>query len=50
MTTGHPAFYRPNVGLMLIAADRRIFVGQRTNQPDQKTHRDPQQGINDRAA
>jgi putative (di)nucleoside polyphosphate hydrolase len=34
MTTGHPKFYRPNVGLMLIAADRRVFVGQRTNQPD----------------
>ena len=29
-----PRLHRPNVGLMLIAADRRIFVGQRANQPD----------------
>ncbi|WP_296391659.1 RNA pyrophosphohydrolase [Reyranella sp.] len=30
---GH-AGYRPNVGLMLIAPDRRVFVGCRVNQPD----------------
>ncbi len=29
-----PALYRPNVGLMLIAADRRIFAGRRANMPD----------------
>lgn len=29
-----PRFYRPNVGLMLIAPDRRVFVGRRLNQPD----------------
>jgi putative (di)nucleoside polyphosphate hydrolase len=29
-----PAFYRPNVGLMLIGPGRRIFVGRRLNQPD----------------
>ena len=34
MTTGHPEFYRPNVGLMLIAADRRVFVGCRAKEPD----------------
>ena len=34
MKAGIPKFYRPNVGLMLIAPDRRIFVGRRANQPD----------------
>jgi putative (di)nucleoside polyphosphate hydrolase len=29
-----PNGYRPNVGLMLIAADRRVFVGRRPRQPD----------------
>jgi putative (di)nucleoside polyphosphate hydrolase len=29
-----PRFYRPNVGLMLIGPDRRVFVGRRLNQPD----------------
>ena len=33
-TDGIPKFYRPNVGLMLIAADRRVFVGRRPNAPD----------------
>jgi putative (di)nucleoside polyphosphate hydrolase len=32
--SGPPRFYRPNVGLMLIAADGRVFVGRRLNQPD----------------
>ena len=27
-------FYRPNVGLMLIGPGRRVFIGQRLNQPD----------------
>ncbi|HTE82503.1 MAG TPA: RNA pyrophosphohydrolase [Reyranella sp.] len=34
MKTTAPEFYRPNVGLMLIGAERRIFVGRRLNQPD----------------
>lgn len=29
-----PRFYRPNVGLALIGPGRRIFIGQRLNQPD----------------
>ena len=32
--TGRPDEYRRNVGLMLIAPDRRVFVGCRANQPD----------------
>ena len=34
MKTGIPQFYRANVGLMLIGPERRVFVGQRLNQPD----------------
>lgn len=34
MTINHPEGYRPNVGLMLIAADRRIFVGSRAGRSD----------------
>lgn len=34
MNTAVPEFYRPNVGLMLIGPQRRIFVGRRVNQPD----------------
>lgn len=34
MTMGLPEFYRPNVGLMLIGPGRRVFIGQRLNQPD----------------
>jgi putative (di)nucleoside polyphosphate hydrolase len=35
VSAGIPKFYRPNVGLMLIAADRRVFVGRRLNrQPE----------------
>ena len=34
MTVGVPDFYRPNVGLMLIGPERRVFVGRRLNQPD----------------
>ena len=32
--TGRPEEYRRNVGMMLIAPDRRVFVGCRANQPD----------------
>ena len=31
---GRPDSYRRNVGLMLIAPDRRLFVGRRARQPD----------------
>jgi putative (di)nucleoside polyphosphate hydrolase len=34
MKTDIPDFYRPNVGLMLIGPERRVFVGRRLNQPD----------------
>jgi len=34
MKTAIPEFYRPNVGLMLIGPERRVFVGRRLNQPD----------------
>ncbi|MFI5000218.1 MAG: RNA pyrophosphohydrolase [Reyranellales bacterium] len=34
MTGAIPKSYRPNVGLMLIAADRRVFVGRRPKQPE----------------
>lgn len=34
MKTDVPEHYRPNVGLMLIGPDRRIFLGRRPNQPD----------------
>jgi putative (di)nucleoside polyphosphate hydrolase len=29
-----PRFHRPNVGVMLIAADRRVFVGRRAKPPE----------------
>ena len=41
----HGEGYRPNVGLMLIAPDRRVFVGCRINQPD--AWQMPQGGIDD---
>lgn len=34
MMSGRPEFYRRNVGIVLIAPDRRIFVGRRAGQPD----------------
>jgi putative (di)nucleoside polyphosphate hydrolase len=34
MRTDVPKFYRPNVGLMLMDVERRIFVGRRLNQRD----------------
>jgi putative (di)nucleoside polyphosphate hydrolase len=42
---GRPEHYRPNVGLMLIAADRRVFVGRRTGTPD--AWQMPQGGVDD---
>jgi putative (di)nucleoside polyphosphate hydrolase len=45
MIAGRPEFYRRNVGLMLIAADRRIFVGRRAKQPD--AWQMPQGGIDE---
>jgi len=45
MIAGRPELYRRNVGLMLIAADRRIFVGRRAKQPD--AWQMPQGGIDD---
>ena len=45
MMSGRPEEYRKNVGLMLIAPDRRIFVGCRVNQPD--AWQMPQGGIDD---
>jgi putative (di)nucleoside polyphosphate hydrolase len=40
-----PNLYRRNVGLMLIAPDRRIFVGRRAKQPD--AWQMPQGGVDD---
>ncbi|MFO1087313.1 MAG: RNA pyrophosphohydrolase [Reyranellaceae bacterium] len=37
--------YRPNVGLMLIAADRRVFVGRRSGMPPGQAWQMPQGGI-----
>jgi putative (di)nucleoside polyphosphate hydrolase len=45
MTDGRREFYRRNVGLMLIAPDRRIFVGRRARQPD--AWQMPQGGIDE---
>jgi putative (di)nucleoside polyphosphate hydrolase len=46
VTAAHdPNLYRRNVGLMLIAPDRRIFVGRRSNQPD--AWQMPQGGVDD---
>jgi len=45
MMAGRPDLYRPNVGLMLIASDRRVFVGRRARQPD--AWQMPQGGVDD---
>ena len=42
-----PKRYRPNVGLMLIAADRRIFVGHRPGMAPDMAWQMPQGGIDD---
>ncbi len=44
MTQGRSDFYRRNVGLMLIAPDRRIFVGRRPGQQPEAWQM-PQGGI-----
>lgn len=45
MTPDIPKGYRPNVGLMLIGPERRVFVGRRLNQPD--AWQMPQGGIDE---
>ena len=42
-----PRGYRPNVGLMLISADRRIFVGRRAGMPEGMAWQMPQGGIDE---
>ncbi|HEX9326101.1 MAG TPA: NUDIX domain-containing protein, partial [Reyranella sp.] len=44
-----PELYRRNVGLMLIAPDRRIFVGRRARQPNGQPEawQMPQGGVDD---
>jgi len=42
-----PRHYRPNVGLMLIAPDRRIFVGHRPRMSPDMAWQMPQGGIDD---
>ena len=49
-TVDLPAGYRPNVGIMLIAPDRRVWIGQRTDRdPDaeQAGWQMPQGGIDE---
>jgi putative (di)nucleoside polyphosphate hydrolase len=45
MTGSVPGAYRPNVGLMLIAPDRRVFVGHRPGVPADLSWQMPQGGI-----
>ena len=45
MTIAPDPLYRPNVGLMLIAADRRVFVGHRPSMPAGQAWQMPQGGI-----
>ena len=40
-----PRFYRPNVGLMLIGPERRVFVGHRPRMPAELAWQMPQGGI-----
>jgi putative (di)nucleoside polyphosphate hydrolase len=47
VTAAFPKHYRPNVGLMLIAADRRIFVGHRPRMAPDMAWQMPQGGIDD---
>jgi len=42
-----PKHYRPNVGLMLISADRRIFIGHRPRMPAGMAWQMPQGGIDE---
>ena len=45
MTADLISLYRPNVGLMLIAGDRRVFVGHRPGTPADMAWQMPQGGI-----
>ena len=47
MTAAFPKHYRPNVGLMLIASDRRIFVGHRPRMAPDMAWQMPQGGIDE---
>ena len=47
MAAAIPRHYRPNVGLMLIAPDRRIFVGHRPRMSPDMAWQMPQGGIDD---
>ena len=47
MAPAFPGHYRPNVGLMLIAADRRIFLGHRPGMPADMAWQMPQGGIDE---
>jgi putative (di)nucleoside polyphosphate hydrolase len=45
MTAKRAGLYRPNVGLMLIGPQRRVFVGHRPRMPDGMAWQMPQGGI-----
>ena len=45
MKIAAPEFYRPNVGLMLIGSERRVFVGHRPRMPPELAWQMPQGGI-----
>jgi len=45
MSAARPGLYRPNVGLMLIGPERRVFVGHRPRMPDDLAWQMPQGGI-----
>ena len=45
MKVAAPELYRPNVGLMLIGPERRVFVGHRPRMPPELAWQMPQGGI-----
>jgi putative (di)nucleoside polyphosphate hydrolase len=45
MTAARLTLYRPNVGLMLIGPERRVFVGHRPRMPNDMAWQMPQGGI-----
>ena len=45
MKIAAPELYRPNVGLMLIGPERRVFVGHRPRMPPELAWQMPQGGI-----
>jgi putative (di)nucleoside polyphosphate hydrolase len=47
MSAARPGLYRPNVGLMLIGPERRVFVGHRPRMPDDMAWQMPQGGIDE---